>query len=90
MQFWNVWLEGKKKTQPIKKNGGRSLEEALSLNDAMCGLEYLGWRGQGKGSSSVSERLSASLETEMSFKGNIPFLHCDNRTIKGREEVQKW
>lgn len=40
----------------MKDNRKFSLGEAVSLNDGMCGLEYLGWKGQVRGSNEVSER----------------------------------
>lgn len=75
----------------MKKTGdpGPSLAEALSSNSGICGLEHWNWRGQGEGSNSASERSSAILKAEMTLKGEIPLVHCNNGTIRAREEVQK-
>ena len=52
-----------------------------------CNLEYLGYRGQGRASDEVSDRLPAVLETEMTLIVNIPLLHCNNRTTRGGEKA---
>lgn len=40
----------------MKNNRGSSLGDDVSLNDGMCVLEYLGWRGHIRGLDEVSER----------------------------------
>lgn len=40
----------------------------------ICGLEYLGWRRQGRDSNEGSERFLAVLESEMTLKGKSPLV----------------
>lgn len=75
----------REKGQPMKNNGGPSLEEDPSSNGGTCGLEYLGWRRQGRDSNEGSERFLAVLELKWPLRGKVPLsLQQQNHQTKGR------